>query len=385
MKTNAHIVVVIAHYEPRAAYIENLLADHLSQHEAVSILTAEIGNSAFPKGGEEEMSQHLHASYQVVCVNPIVRFRQRVLARGVGKKIESLNPTGMVLLGPSALLAAQVALHAKRRQIPYVVIAGENEQQGPASKLSRAARARYVRLVLIPLFAWMGKGARSFIGLTPETVQLAERRVSNVLLRALPYDDAKVYPDHRMGEDYRKERGWGTNDPIFLFQGKFESRKDVIGLISEFTHFSDISSSARLILVGAGNDSYSNEVREAAVSSSPHSQIEVIPFVSQRELLSIMNAADVSIWPNVSAGITQTMGAGVFALTAWSSISNFLTQGLGKGLGTTYQPTAGGLARTLCEVDIKMLRETRLQRASKAKRVYSVSHFASEVVEALSD
>lgn len=374
---SAKIVVLVTHFESRAAYLENLLAAGLAERSEVHVVTAEIGNSAFQDVAPGESSPiNSDVQYSVSKVRVLLQWRQRVWARGLATSLDRISPTGMVLLGPSQVFPAQAAQYAKRRGVPFVVIAGENQQQGPRSSTGKFARQRYVKHVLKPLYAWISKGARGFIALTPETQWVAsDAQVMDVRLQALPYDDTAVKYDRHLGCVYRERYGWKMTDEIVLFQGKFERRKNVLGVLDEFDNFCDNSPHARLILVGAGNGAYSHEVRKAADQARNRERIEVLPFMQQRELAGMMNAADVSVWPHVSAGITQTMGAGVYALTARSPISDFLTSGESSALGRNYSPELGGLQSALWGVDYQELRDTRAARADRAKTLYSVANF----------
>lgn len=97
-------------------------------------------------------------------------------------------------------------------------------------------------------------------------------------------------------QSWRKKFNIGMNDIVFLFAGKFEEKKDPLGLIQAFM---DISKRSDIHLVLVGNGDLADKIKFLA---SRHPRIHVHPFVNQSAMPSLYAMSDVFVLPSKGPG-----------------------------------------------------------------------------------
>ena len=109
-------------------------------------------------------------------------------------------------------------------------------------------------------------------------------------------------------QKWRKEIGIPELHKVFLFAGKFESKKDPLLLIHSFKKLREIHSDIHLVLVGNGElqQDVESEVFTTSISKikSAQSAISILPFQNQSIMPVVYRLADVFVLPSQGPGET---------------------------------------------------------------------------------
>lgn len=125
-------------------------------------------------------------------------------------------------------------------------------------------------------------------------------------------DNSRFYYSSELNDkalEWRKNIGIKVSDIVFLFAGKFHSKKDPINLIQAFGEIR--SENAHLILTGSGI--LENEMRKVA---SKFNNIHFLPFQNQSTMPILYHLCDVFVLPSKGPGetwglaVNEAMAAG---------------------------------------------------------------------------
>ncbi|MBU3715150.1 MAG: glycosyltransferase family 4 protein [Ferruginibacter sp.] len=108
-------------------------------------------------------------------------------------------------------------------------------------------------------------------------------------------------------KDFRKELGIKGNDVVFLFAGKFESKKNPELLIDAFCQI--LNQNVYLVLVGNGHLEAKIKSNISGLEESVRSRIKLMDFQNQSAMPDVYKMADVVVLP--SRGPGETWGLAV--------------------------------------------------------------------------
>lgn len=374
------VAIVVTHYDDRAQYLENVLAGALSEICECHVFATE-GESVFAKAGVPVAESPLGglANHRAVIhrFRTVGEFRARRIARGLIPALREYRPDLIIQLTPAQWFPLSASLYARRSNTAVFSISGENSQQGPRGSFGEVLRRAYIRLGLFPIYRISAGRATRVFGVTPETTELLRRATGrdDVELMPLPYQASDVYLDQREREWGRKVLEVPEGAFVLLYQGKFEERKELERVLAQVETIMDRDLAVHFAMIGAGDSAYSRRITSAVLNSRHSGRITVLPFGNLSTIRALMNAADAAIWPNVSAGIQQTMGTGLYALICDSPASSFLVSGSARSLGETFSMWGGGESADLVSVverlDRRAVLDARPKRAALAKALYS--------------
>jgi glycosyltransferase involved in cell wall biosynthesis len=158
-------------------------------------------------------------------------------------------------------------------------------------------------------FACVGQANRHFYGahgVPPDHLHTVQHCIDNTRFNSVEKKEA---------DDWRKTHGIEAKDFVFLFAGKFESKKRPDLLIRAFRETNEPS--LKLVLIGDG------ELRATLTElADPDTRITLLPFHNQSQMPVVLHAADVLVLPSQGPGeswgliVNESMAAGTPAIVS---------------------------------------------------------------------
>jgi len=207
--------------------------------------------------------------------------------------IESFNPDGILIYGWPFKSHMKVMRHFKGK-IP-VFFRGDSTMLDNKNGLRDFIRMLFLKWVYryIDKALFAGISNRAYfkkMGLKEVNLCMMPHAVDNFRFRSGQLEIINA------AADYRKKLDLKTADFVFLFAGKFEGKKDPLGLIEAFLN-AQLSSRYHLVMVG--NGVLEEKMRSLATGSQ---QIHFLPFVNQSQMPAIYEMSDTFILPSVGPG-----------------------------------------------------------------------------------
>ena len=115
------------------------------------------------------------------------------------------------------------------------------------------------------------------------------------------------YPDLERQTEGRKKLQLSQNACVFITSGRLTPGK---GFELLFTAFAEIHSrhrTTRLIVIGSGSPAYENQLRHLADRLKIKPAVIFLPWMSQEDLCTYYNAADVGVLPGKLGGIREIL------------------------------------------------------------------------------
>ncbi len=162
-----------------------------------------------------------------------------------------------------------------------------------AKKLIRKMTLRYV-YKFVNHFLYVGKANKAYF-------KMAGAR-DKQLIFAPHAIDLSFFKRKSDPSSLRKELGISEESLVFLFAGKFETKKSVLLLLEVFNSLQQTDS----FLIIAGDGVLKPEVEKA---SAHNAKVRLLPFQNQSKMPDLYNAADVFVLP--SGGPNETWGLAV--------------------------------------------------------------------------
>lgn len=388
------IAIVVAFFDPSLDYFETTAARVLAVDYEVHVITsvrrsptlADAGldsGDPFPGGTDSTAGVTVHR------LEPRLSLGQRVVAAGVGGRLESIQPDLIIQVVPAQLFSIPASTYATSHGIPLIYVSGENSQQGPQEGIRLLLRRLYMKTLWRAIVRRTAKVATRVIATTEETSRLLEEcGVPTPLLMPLPFRSDRFFwsPEARV----TTRRLLSLEDRyVTIFVGRFVPEKRIESIIEAWATTASNDPDAHLLLVGCGEDAYSRGVLATAAASASAERITTVPFAEAALVNQYLNAADVGIWPTVSVGIQQAMATGLYVLVPEGSPGEFLLQGPAETLGSSYShseiPGVGtSLAQSIAASRSKGGQTDRSKRAHLAAMLYADVDLGNRLLAGLS-
>ncbi|MBI3979859.1 MAG: glycosyltransferase family 4 protein [Chloroflexi bacterium] len=125
--------------------------------------------------------------------------------------------------------------------------------------------------------------------------------------------DAEVFrPDPAVRRSVRARLAVGEEDVLLIHAGKLTPNKDVHVLMAAAGRLLRERRGVRLLIVGGGSAAYLGELQRQATAAGVADRVHFHPFVENRELAGLFQAADVGVWPgNLSQAMFEAMATGL--------------------------------------------------------------------------
>jgi glycosyltransferase involved in cell wall biosynthesis len=223
-------------------------------------------------------------------------------------EIEAFKPDAIWVFGWFWWSHHRVLLHFSGR-IPLLFRGDSHlldELPGLKSRLKTIARRVYLRWVYrsVNHALYVGSNNRDYYlahGLRTDQLHFAPHAIDNARFAA----ESPELTQQR--SQLRAELGFGTQDRVLLFCGKFEAKKAPLLLLDAFVARHSELANLRLMLVGAGpQQTMLDEKITAAVHKNPalKGKIQRLGFQNQSRMPLIYRVADIYCLPSLGPGET---------------------------------------------------------------------------------
>lgn len=305
------ITVVTTFYSEGMGYTENCLPKALAElgHD-VTVITSNLnvyGNEreyertygAFLGPADQGTGQFRRDGYTVHRLSS-GRLRGYVVIRGLAAKIRDLKPDVVLSLEIASLntfllaglrLTSRFRLFAETHQHLSVVRPYMRDGSGPFLK-----RLGYRLTRTLPTWA-SSLAAEKCYAIAPDCILVARDYYGvparKLVLRPLGTDTTLFHPPGTPAEmarrdDMRRELGYGPEDIVCIYTGRFSGAKDPLALAKAVSHLADRGLPYHGLFVGEGD-------QKQAIGACRNTR--VVPFARHTDLADLYRIADLAVWP----------------------------------------------------------------------------------------
>jgi len=376
------IVILCAYFQPEFGYREYYYSKNLAKlgHE-VHVITSDrilrisgwenIAKSAgyvtgFHRGtGVFELdgfTMHRHPT--------IFEYERLIFLRGISNTLRSIKPDIVHIIENGFAYSIPVMIH--KQDIGYKVI---YEIEISLSQTHLLKRIEYLQYYLIkkPLLEYMISRA-DMLNICTDQVELFLRKnikasggkIHRMVLGADP-DIFYTNTDERF--EIRSMLKISDDQVLFVTASKIEPQKRFDMLIRAIGTVKRENPNVRLLIVGSGNESVIDELREITKSENLEDTIIFYPFVKRTELRKFYNAADIGIWTQATITSLEAMACGLPIIVPNDEATHHLVED-GNGQSYEYQ-NWDQLVECL---RYYMLLENRIESSKKAKIAFNAKY-----------
>lgn len=372
--SETRVLIIAGYFDWFSGYQETALARSFSKYAQTEVIASDRVSPAFSPthllglGVERNYLPGSRLERDVV----VTRFRcaerrSMVWSQEVVRYLSGRSYDLIVQVMPGQILSAAPTF--TRATGERIVLYGDNRAMW--AELSRTRRALKGAAFAVSkglLYALVNARASKVFGYTPNTVRrlkpFAPMRDMDIM--PLAFSPEQFFPSTQLRTASRERLGVGEGDIAVLAAGKFEQRKRIDWLQTEFEKLADEDDRLRLILVGADSSPFTQRLIEQIQGSRHRGRIIVEPFVDAEALNGIFNAADIAVWPkNPAITIQQAMGTGLAVVLPRNDlVGHLIRPEAGEYFeasdGTSAPPLAQAIARCISQMDLTW--SGRLQR-----------------------
>jgi glycosyltransferase involved in cell wall biosynthesis len=335
------IAHVTQYYLPDLGYQEVHLARAQAKagHRVIVFTSRERPNpSMSPVGREPATDDGLDDGVQVVRMQAR-HFGNRLLLKGLSRKIEDVNPDWVIahsLMTLTTLTVCRARSAGKYRG--WLTIDDHtlcsNRRTGMVGDLAYATYQKFVT-------PWILRTCQDFVAVTTETVGILKDQfgIPAKLIRLVPLGaDANLFRFDKAGRNAIRARlGWPQDALVVAYAGKLLPERRVLQLVDAMQPLAAADASIRLLIVGSGPENYVDELNRR-LQSSGGDWARLVPAVLNKELPSLLSAADIGVWPGTESIIhLEAMSCGLPIIIRDLASLRDRVEG-GAGLLTTGEP-----------------------------------------------
>ena len=217
---------------------------------------------------------------------------------GLIPEVKNYKPDAILILGWNFKSHLDVMRHFKGKT--PVWFRGDSHLLDEKPGLQTIARRLFLKWVYrhVDKVFYVGTNNKKYFqahGLKEEQLVYAPHAVDNQRF----FDDGEKQYE-RKAREWRKELGYGAEDIVVLFAGKFEPKKNPVSLIHAVQQLNK-SRNQQIHLLLAGNGILENELKYMT-KGDPH--IQFLPFQNQRVMPILYRLGDVFCLPSQGPGET---------------------------------------------------------------------------------
>jgi glycosyltransferase involved in cell wall biosynthesis len=335
------IAHVTQYYLPDLGYQEVHLARAQAKagHRVIVFTSRERpSRSMSPVGREPATDDGLDDGVQVVRMEAR-HVGNRLLLKGLSQKLADLNPAWVIahsLMTLTTLAVCRARSAGKYRG--WLTIddhtLGSNRRPGLVGDLAYATYKKFVT-------PWILRVCNDFVAVTTETVGILKDQfgIPPKFIRLVPLGaDANLFRFDAAGRNAIRGRlGWPQEALVVAYAGKLLPEKRVLQLVDAMQPLAAADASIRLLIVGSGPENYVDQLNRR-LQSSGGDWARLIPAVLNKELPSLLSAADIGVWPGTESIIhLEAMSCGLPIIIRDLESLRDLVEG-GAGLLTTGEP-----------------------------------------------
>lgn len=329
------ITLVCGHFIPALGYIEVHLARAFAQlGHRVSVITssaipAYVGKLSKGFGTDPE-------GVEVIRLKPKFTLGQVVIADGIKKELDRLNPDLIIAIGLGKAFPKPVF----ETTYPVISLLGDNAY-------SYASGSLKTRL-LFSLFkektyrAAIDK-SKQLVAYTPESFEAAAKMMDTgyaailrkqTLFISLGFWPDEFYFDPELRNAKREELDFRESDTIIITATRLVPEKKLEEAIPLFEKLPD---NVKWLLVGSAGDAYAKELESKLAQNLRDDRFKMLGYADRAELNALYNAADIALYTVPAISIFEAIGTGLpVVLPGDKSLENIshadiqLTEYLGK-------------------------------------------------------
>lgn len=357
------ITLVCGHFIPAMGYIEVHLARALS---ALNCDVTVVTSTSIPS-----YVKHLHSRFgktpdgvKVIRLKPFFTMGQIVAARGVKKAVKKSNPDKVIVIG----LGKRFPKPVYDLDLPITTLFGDNaasygNSPGLKTKLlfDLFKRSTYETAI---------HKSENLVAYTPESFEAAAKMLGKEWgekfrgrenFISLGFHPDEFFFSDAIRREKRNELGLGETDRAVITATRIRPEKNLEAAIP---FFQKAPKQVKWIIVGSGQDAYSEKLRTRLESDLGKDRFLLLPHADRGDLNAFYNAADAALYTIPAISIIEAMGTGLpVAIPDDKSLSHLITT-LEQGV---YYPRQRGFP----EADFVGNGENRAERAELAKKQLS--------------
>jgi len=384
------VAIVSGAFDPAYSYQENIWAEVLARRGLeVTVYTA---------GSSRETTEFTGDGLCYgVEIFPFRGSGARHLywAPGVAAGVAQRHPDVILWFGPPQLFGRDLVDSEALAAVPLITFMGQNRRMQPFDwwgrglSLRERAKALAYRWVRGPTVSAACDRAQVVVTNTAETADIvlgfvARRHRAAVTRKIAPtplgFDETVFAYDAERRARVRKDRGLSEGDIVAVASSRFapDKAETIRFNFSGLTAALAAVPRLRVLMVGAGDDPLSGEIRTAATAFGERVQVE--GFAGREALADLFHGADMALFSRPSISCQEALGSGAYGLFADDGSMTWLlddpSQGRLFATGEVSALTAATVA--VCEgVDFGPL--ARADRARSATRL-SYERIVDEVL-----
>lgn len=317
-------VLLFTHWAPNVLVFRRRLLELLLAH-GTKVLVVAPDAPDFPR---DEL-RALGAEWATVPGRPnaLDPRTARAVRRELRAILRSWKPDAILSFSHYPNVAMAGALDGTQSCRWFAMVTGLGRLFQPArSPLSTLLR-RVASKFLVRKYRRVGKLASGVLTLNPDDLQTVRswspelRKKAALLLLGEGADVERFHPDSELRAAWRREQGYGENDVVCAFVGRFMREKGVETFL-DLTE-ADRSSNRKWLLVGRSDLGGASDIDLRIGNLRNVGKLRVLPW--QNDLLPLYNGIDFLIHPSIGEGMPvapiEAMGCGasVLALDARGS------------------------------------------------------------------
>lgn len=313
---------------------------------------------------------------KVIRLKPIFTLGQIVIAGGIKRQLNKINPDLVVVIG----LGKAFPKPAFKTKFPVVTFLGDNAYSyaNPSAKtkilFSLFKKSTYQKAI---------RGSANLIAYTPESFEAAAKMVGREdaeILRkqkdfiSLGFWGDEFYYSSLLRTAKRAELGYKDEDSVIITATRVVPEKNlesVIPLLAEMPF------NVKWLIVGSAGDDYARELNEYFQTFIGKNRVRILGYADKDNLNALYNAADLALYTVPAISIFEAIGTGLQLVAGedksleriWNS-EYFLTPY--RGVSTEL----GEWSRADNEPE-----ELRMKRSQRAKSEFGWEKIASDILD----
>lgn len=368
------VLLLTAYFDAFSGYNEVTVAKYLSKIAQVTVYSSDRVSPIFSDGmlerdGRRRRYLRRFDAFGEVAVErfPSVCFLNLVWSwRLLFRLVRCREFDRVIMFGPGALfplpgIFAKGAVHV-------TVFPDNRAMWSHLTPLQKRIRAHLFGITKGAWYRLMMSRSEWCYAYTPDGQStIAPYACGDVALMPLCFDPDQFFYAEGVRKAGRESLSLNADALMILVPGKLEATKNVELVVEIFDEVARSDDRIHLVVTGVDESDYAKRFSSTVRLSASSSRIHLVPFVSPEELNTLMNAADLAVWPSKPAiTIQQALATGLrVVLPDHGTVSHLLKNDQGVYFDESSKPD---LLRTMRrELDnVVGGQEARLKRAAAA-------------------
>lgn len=376
------IAIVCGHFIPTMGYIEVHLANafHRIGHEVTVITSNKSSSTASYSNLKEQFEK---PKYNIIRLKPWFAKGQIVIAKGLKKEIQELDPDKVIVLALGKVFPKEV-FKISSRKFELISLIGENETNHYRSE-KNIRRVLMQTLLKTPVFELAIQKSDKLVGYTPsgkDTVSAFIKKELKTVLdqkystMSLGFDENEFNLDNTQRTKVRKELGIQDDETVVVTATRITSAKKFETIIDAMATLSRKGLKFKYVLIGFSNDKYCQELKKYIADRQLEDVVITLPFIARNEMNDYYNMADIGLWTRAAISMFEGLATGLFVLLPKQKNVSHILSG-NRGIYFNQEDLLNHLEESIVKYDS----ETRPEIAKVAKSNFSFDTLAHNLIQ----